>query len=476
MGLIFRDRGAYCNRLRSFKPNPNLARDLLLSPIILARFGWMLCATANDNDNDNVNVNDNDNDILECNECNQMIAVKFHEDLSPGSHLKLALAYRNMLASKHLDTCPYAMDAKRWLILNPQQHQQQHQHQQDVPHYMIPMSDEYQVMEDCTDSGFVTTDFILRQALKLKNTLDLLPPPPDDDDDDNVTDNATDTDATPPPLVTNIQLHIRDDIITNIQKIVTLSLSELCRLINEASSAHSQKIHTTSNLTTEIVLLSLFGWRDMEMEMDTDLVPVHTNTNTNTNQDLDDATATATSTGQLPPQSSLSFLHVRCRMCLNQCRIPCTPALGQTQTDHDGICNRRDLGRSNPNKRRRIDQIHTTIDTDATTPTFDLINSHRHYCPMTCGFIKDASLATLNNGNATNTDTDTRDGAVSMTKPGWEIFLSSLYRGIQKDSTGDATSRSSANASTIKFDGAKVLEKIRESLRPTALRVLHQKD
>jgi hypothetical protein len=432
--LIFRDSNAYCNRLRSFQPNPNFARDILISPITCARFGWT-CATATSNENEIDSCNSSSNgDILQCNQCDQMIAAKFHEDLSPQSHFKLALTYRNMLASKHLDTCPHAMDAKRWLIVNPQQQQQQqttteiqtHTLTQYAPHYMIPMSDEYQIMADSTDTGFITREFILKQALSLMRMY--------------------------PTTSTSIQLHVSDDIISNIQKIFTVSLNELYQLIikPENNTHHDQDLcsndvhpcdhdhaqKTSIPITREIFLLSLFGWRTSM-----DLV--------NTSQDLD--------SGQQPHQPS--FLHVHCRMCLNQCQIPYIPSI---QTSDEFLCGSRDGDESNPNKRRRIDPASC----DNTNPTFDLINSHRHYCPMTCGFVKDISPLTINDMNAADTDADVSDGAVVMTKPGWEIFLSSLHRGIQNSSVVHGASYTSPNI----FDGAKVLEKIREALRqPSSL-------
>ena len=460
--LLFLDSVSYMNRLRSFQPSVKFARHILLCPITCARFGWT-STNATDATTNNA-TNDDTTDILQCNQCQQMIAFKFHKDLSPISHFKLALLYRKMLATSHLNTCPFANDAKRWLIVNPQQTQQlskqlhQHDiHSTNVPLYLIPMSTEYQVMEDCTETGFLTRDFILREANKLiefigahttaHSLTDII------HSRGRAVDGDTDTD---------------DDIITRIQTVSGLGTSTSIHTLIQLCQTNLDPIN--ANLSTEIFLLTLFGWRAIDCCIA---------------GNQESAEQQQRQQQQLQP----SPLHVHCRLCLNHCQIPLQSSDSAQNCDEISL----------PNKRPRLDhqsasRNHSLNNNNASdhghvneTHLFHLINSHRYFCPMSNGFVKETLLDmnTILDPSESSSNLNLSSGslsnngkvAVDMTKPGWEIFLSSICRGKRADSNGsEGNGDGGGMALTMSkqgsdvFDGARVLQKVRASLRSSSLR------
>ena len=462
--LLFLDSVSYTNRLRSFQPSAKFARHILLCPITCARFGWT-CTTnaanaANAATNNTDATNDDITDIVQCNQCQQMIVFKFHKDLSPISHFKLALLYRKMLATSHQNTCPFANDAKRWLIVNPQQTQLQKQSKQqskqqqhdidatNVPLYLMPMSTEYQVMEDCTETGFLTRDFILRETNKLMECIGartLAHSLTGIIDVDGRADGHGHTD--------------NDDIIARIHTVAGLGINtpvDIQSLI-QLSQMNLDPININLNLTSEIFLLALFGWRAIDSDSIAD------------NQDSGEQ-----------EQQQPSHLQVHCRLCLNHCHIPLQSG------DNGQTCDETSL----PNKRPRLDsqstsRNHSSLNNND-TPLFDLINSHRHFCPMSNGFVKETLLDinTVTSHDPLESTSNLNDIdtlAVDMTKPGWEIFLSSICRGKRADSSngsvgnvdGGGMQLTLAKRGIDAFDGARVLQKVRASLRSSSLRVVH---
>ena len=463
--LLFLDSVSYTNRLRSFQPSAKFARHILLCPITCARFGWT-CITDANTDATNTDITD----IVQCNQCQQMIVFKFHQDLSPISHFKLALLYRKMLATSHQNTCPFANDAKRWLIVNPQQSQfqkqsqqsKQNQHQHDidatnVPLYLMPMSTEYQVMEDCTETGFLTRDFILREANKLMESIG-------DHTLDHSLTGIIDADGH-----ADGHGHTDDDTITRIQTVAGLGINtpvDIQTLI-QLCQTNLDPINININLTTEIFLLALFGWR----AIDSDSIAG--------NQDSGEQQQRQ----QQQQQQQPSHLHVHCRLCLNHCQIPLQSGDNGQNRDETSL----------PNKRPRLDNHPTSHNhslNNNDTPLFDLINSHRHFCPMSNGFVKETLLDmnTVNIHDPSESSSNLNSGsgshsngtlAVDMTKPGWEIFLSSICRGKRADSSNGSVGDGDGGGMQLTlskqgidaFDGARVLQKVRASLRSSSLRV-----
>jgi hypothetical protein len=160
----FQDPASYRRRVQSFyPPSVYFAKPISLSPLVCARFGWR-CVSK---------------DVIQCAECRHTIAIIFHPDLSPEAHKELSLTYRNMLATRHDKTCPFALDAIRWLVMDPCKQNQgkgddKHNNNDNatklsyqVPPYLIPMSKGFEILEDFTESGFLTKDFLREEALAM---------------------------------------------------------------------------------------------------------------------------------------------------------------------------------------------------------------------------------------------------------------------------------------------------------------------
>ncbi|GFH44306.1 hypothetical protein CTEN210_00780 [Chaetoceros tenuissimus] len=123
--------------------------------------------------------------------------------------------------------------------------------------------------------------------------------------------------------------------------------------------------------------------------------------------------------------------NVFCPLCLNECSLPIVNG---------------DV--SEPSAKRQ------KVNDDQNIPQFHLMDSHRYFCPMTCGFVMEE-----------NKNSDSKE---TVATAGWEIILQHLMKGIGHEKRNEEeTSLSDVDdLENKKIDCSDVLLKIRESLRP----------
>jgi len=179
-------RKSYRERLDTFaNPTTYFAKPVDISPLVCARFGWSNTApnvlTCSNNDNNNNHTNTNGE---KC--CNAVLYVKFHPNLSPHSRSTLTQTYRRLLAESHSKSCPFRADAERWLLIDGdddanepnndatnttnntlQKHPCNDRTSSFVPPYLFSMSRAFEVLEDCSANGFITREFVRREATTL---------------------------------------------------------------------------------------------------------------------------------------------------------------------------------------------------------------------------------------------------------------------------------------------------------------------
>lgn len=519
--LPFQDVASYRTRVKSYSPSMYFAKPLLLSPLICARFGW--CCTGRD--------------IIQCVDCHSVIAILFHPDLSPESYTKLALTYHKMLATSHKARCRFAMDATRWLLMNRNSGTSDKEEEEGkvrkgpdtlqpqpfvVPPYLIPMSKGFQAMEDCTESGFLTREYLRDKALAIVQHCKKYEIDP-----------------------TRLQVPFSSDLLSRIKNVLCCAGLEASSSLDDVHDDHNyehgyghatlsilhdlfqkgddmplsykpdtnailhqqgeEEVHRqVQQLPHDIILLALFGWSIATIEEE-DVYPSSKSLTT-------PSSSSSSQEGKRDnPSMASSLLVVSCPMCLCEYSIacvcystsssskscsrsssPCPLSNAHEKNDQHPPCT--NFAKSTKNneqqhhiKRRRLDRdggdghgsvghasfesskddrdtnTHTKNPTDNPPSLFDLVSSHRHFCPMSNGFIKDS----------TNTSSS------STSRPGWEIYLMSLCRGIQEtslvqDGHHDDTTTTTPTTPTTTTDtiatsgrnvkGANLLEKIRMAL------------
>jgi hypothetical protein len=494
--LPFQDIASYRARLKSYSPSLYFAKPLLLSPLVCARFGW--CCTGKD--------------IIQCVECNSVIAVIFHPDLSLDSYRQLELTYHEMLATSHKSMCPFAMDAVRWLIMNSNNNNNNKNNKNDsgtdvekekttrpldqlqpfvVPPYLIPMSKGFQIMEDCTDSGFLTREYLRDEALAmvqkcieyeinpgslqvpissdllnrmkvlvcgLEATGSLNVHIEDNNSSSSSKNNGDDDDDD------HVALSFLHDVLQMVEDVPSpLSSNQVNEVYQEKQvmiQLQDQPPEQQVQLTKEVILLALFGWsakNDVNHFSFVGKSPV-------TSKSLPSQTSKEKKkNGQMATNdpSKTSLLVVSCPMCLCECSIACSTlssykssssTLSNNMENYDlhppstNVANAHEY----PSKKRR----HAGDGGTCHPPLMHLVHSHRHFCPMSAGFIIKDEQST--NSSITTTTT---------TRPGWETYLMSLCRGkeiVQND--GHSTTSSTGSNVKRNVQGADLLDKIRKAL------------
>mmetsp|Transcript_22270 Transcript_22270/g.32380 ORF Transcript_22270/g.32380 Transcript_22270/m.32380 type:complete len:580 (-) Transcript_22270:394-2133(-) len=146
----------YRERLMTFRNVVNyFAKPNMLSPLICARFGWT----------------NTSKDILKCShpKCNATICISFHPKLSSTQRYKLTCTYRRMLATSHSKNCPFRTDAERWLRNYDSSSSSSSKKPNDyiVPPHLLPMTKEFQIFEDGSYNFDVAKHAIYEKATEL---------------------------------------------------------------------------------------------------------------------------------------------------------------------------------------------------------------------------------------------------------------------------------------------------------------------
>lgn len=338
--------------------------------------------------------------MIKCSKCAAMICMKFHSELTPSSHKELTRIYRKKLATSHKDTCAFSMDAKRWLIMNEIESDREENGSNDtqdttvtmVPPYLIPMSKEF-FMLHCTDiSEYSSVTAKDYIGKEAERLCKAL--------------QQFDVHLSLPDQVTDRIISICGDAIGNSatrssrQDLSRHQLQEIFRTENHDENE--------SNLNLQCILLALFGWRLDSPEHDDEAAEG------NNNQ------------------------RVTCSMCLNS-QLCCA------------------ISQSSPaSKRQRTEGGSTSNHPSKQSFEFDLINSHRYFCPVVCGFVKK----------------DDENGKNGTSQPCWEVILSSICRGRGVTSARNGSAENAEKDQNRKaFDGDGLLQKVRKTLRSPMLKV-----
>lgn len=376
--------------------------------------------------------------------CNGVICIKFHPLLSFESKRKLTYTYREMLATCHSQECLFKYDALSWLkkmdvVVDTRSSQRENNANDDdnealkfvVPPYLIYLSRDYEMLEtyssyyqnnimsnssihsSSSSSITIITEYILKEAQRMAKCFGKY----------HMMEVKTNQESTRLFLNEKSVVQQMMDIIatsssTSASRSTTLNVTDILQKIVSQfntklkGSESTSKSNNNSNSTEEnakqekfgfslkrlrdalynnseekdcidekedlqscviqegVLLLSIFGWRlcdDDELRTSSDIT--------------------------IPSSAPLTtpMQYVRCNLCLNCSPVPHqflseTPL--QDNSDSENINNP-------PAKRRRfndennqigVDVDDSTIKEDSRQYKFDLINSHRYYCPFVCGF------------------------------------------------------------------------------------------
>ena len=288
-------------------------------------------------------------DIIKCRHPNccgggggAAICITFHPDLNEESHNKLCQKYMDMLVSCHGLKCPFRTYASRWFkamklcrkegvegfedspthkrvlvadALTDTNHSVESSTKFYVPPYLLSISDDFLLFEDCTADGSITRDRVMGGAMKIRDALE---------------GGLIGSD------ISLIKLTVPDEV------------TDYCREMN-LSLDISDVINKDGEMMKIPYLLATFGWSICK-------------------ESLDD-------------HGNNSHEIVTCNMCLAKSRLKPSCA-----DDEENVSR----------KRRRMN------------PNFQLIDSHRMYCPFKSGF-------------------SYRPGVKSQL-PGWKVVISKLMK------------------------------------------------
>lgn len=372
---------AYRERLSTFHMSTYFSKPAALSPLVCARFGWT----------------NTSRDMLVCSQpsCRAAVCVAYHPVLSARSVSRLTATYREMLATSHKLDCPFRDDAERWLRDDRARVRTTPRKVRDrelvVPPYLISMSDEFVLLESAACGGQIATSKMVKKAVS--DLTDRL----------NIAVKGECLSSLNGMVVPNV---VKEYLMKKLPvfpggSVTAESLGEkICFSIGNnsrlgpcsaggvvttpregcASLSDTKDSSEESNKVAQekCSLLATFGWRDAEEDF---LLSGH-------------------------------FV-VQCGVCMAKGAIPigeCT----SIRTDE-------------PRAKRRRTQENKL-------KTFDLIMSHRPFCPYVCGFVTVAKFE--GDGSAVINDD-------KPSLPGWKIILATLLR---EDSCSSVGSNETENA------------------------------
>ncbi len=372
--------------------------------------------------------------MIKCSKCPAVVCLKFHPGLTPASYRQLTQIYRTQLANCHEDTCPFSMDAKRWLIMNETEPEnvpgigisnESTIVETVVPPFLIPMDKEYFMLQESSylsnNSGVSTREHILKEAAILRNTIG---------------ENRAEfmlSDETKSRIISICNSH---NVLQSTSSHPDAHDGEVLSYQNQLSKVFNTTIDSStgevssnqnpnkSNTDLNYILLSLFGWR-LDIPKD-----AH---------------------GSQQPC-------VTCPFCFNsQLCSKILPSLLSKKQSLEGEM--KNHGPPSP-KRQRVEGAPNTPLPVLENVQFDLINSHRYFCPMVSGFVRKDAVKSKTTKHGTS-------------EPGWELMLSSVckHKGTSASvSAGDDESKGIIMGNNVKdsddaLDPEKFLQRIRSTLR-----------
>ena len=275
-------------------------------------------------------------DMLTCtsSSCRAAICVDISPSLSAESARKLAMQYRQMLATVHTSICPFRSDAERWLLDEGSKKQSEGF---VVSPFLLPMADDYVLLEDLAAGGLVARTMIRAAAVQLNDHFERA----------NMGLSKLNV-AVPRTLVEFVEKEVAaaggitsDKLESDADRvsgwIYAALAGELKRSEEDSGDVLAKEVSGDddfANLVTNVPLLAALGRRPAV---------------SGTDDTSDDAAL------------------VECPLCL--ARISLTS------------CKEAHAGDAPPMKRQR------TSDGDATSSSrqpVDMLTSHRHYCPYVC--------------------------------------------------------------------------------------------
>ena len=268
--------------------------------------------------------------------CRAAICIDIGPSLSAESARMLAMQYRQMLATVHTSICPFRSDAERWLLDEGSKKQSEGF---VVSPFLLPMADDYVLLEDLAAGGLVARKMIRAAAVQLNEHFERA----------NMGLSKLNV-AVPRTLVEFVEKEVAaaesatagaitsDKLESDADRvsgwIYTALAGELKRSEKDSGNVLAKEVSGDddfANLVTNVPLLAALGWRPAV---------------SSTDDTSDDAAM------------------VECPLCL--ARISLTS------------CQEAHAGDAPPTKRRR------TSGGDATSSKHqpvDMLTSHRHYCP-----------------------------------------------------------------------------------------------
>jgi len=505
--ILERVRSSYRERLETFaNPSTYFAKPIDISPLVCARFGWSNTApnvlTCSNNTS---NGTHNGSGGRNC--CNAVLYVKFHPNLSPQSHATLARTYRTLLAKSHSESCPFRADAERWLITldtnndndndndgrndnvgeHPTTKAGSHGENRSetpspsspfVPPYLLSMSREFTVFEDCSTVGFIARELVRKEATTLGIAMKIL----ESDGGAGAVGGGRPTtrrgilwrasvpyevvdrccfdgegDAVAPQEF--VQEQLMACLVVGTEGRTSHDDGESAAPPPPTTTEHDDAAHDRcSYMRNEAALLAAFGWRFEPWPSSSTTVPTS------------------------------NVLRVGCRLCLASAPVPwCWKevsddggddegALGTTATDADGDdgtgrnthtadeCSGESTAavQQPPLKKRRCDDRNalttfsnsvgvqhpppnlSVLDTDeiekgdgegvdsssgSNVASFDVVGSHRHFCPYVSGFASYRQKEGRRPGETPNgTDDFVTPGSTTKPVAGWERVVDALMR------------------------------------------------
>jgi len=264
--------------------------------------------------------------------CRAAICVDINPTLSAESAQKVATQYRQMLATAHTTICPFRSDAERWLLGEESKKQSEGF---ILPPFLLPMADDYVLLEDLQAGGLVARKMIRAAAVQLSEHFELA----------------------------NMGL-------SKLDVTIPQTLVEFVKKEASAAGTSFDALGSESDAVSGWIHAALAG----ELKRSGELSGVVLSKKSSDDDDFDKLVTNAplmASLGWRPAVAdsggSNEAAVVDCPLCLARSSLT--------------SCNEASARDAPPTKRQRRNNRGVI---PSSRPSVDLLNSHRHYCPYVC--------------------------------------------------------------------------------------------